>query len=97
MIYQAADKNNGHLHRRLMGHFCRFLNDSVLKEIHLTGQLFTWSNKCSHPTLERIDRAFMTSEWEDLFPTCNLQVLSSSFSDHAPLLLRTVADQHFKK
>jgi hypothetical protein len=22
MIYQAADKNNGHLHRRLMGHFC---------------------------------------------------------------------------
>jgi exonuclease III len=75
-----------------MGQFCRFLNDSVLKEIHLTGRLFTWSNERSHPTLERIDRAFMTSEWEDLFPTCDLQTLSSSCSDHAPLLLHTAVD-----
>jgi hypothetical protein len=72
MIYQVVDKNNSHLNCRLMGQFRRFLNESVLKEIHLTGRLFTWSNGLSHPTLERIDRAFMLLEWEDLFPTCDL-------------------------
>jgi hypothetical protein len=41
LIYQAADKNNDRLNKRPMGQFHHFLNDSVLKEIHLTGQLFT--------------------------------------------------------
>jgi hypothetical protein len=67
MIYQAANKNNGCLNRRLMGQFRQFLNGSVLKEIHLTGRLFTWSNEHSHLPLEPIDRAFTSSEWEDLF------------------------------
>jgi hypothetical protein len=55
MIYQAADKNNDCLNRRLMGQFCLLLNDAILKEIHLTGRLFTWSNECVHPTLEHIN------------------------------------------
>jgi hypothetical protein len=44
MIYKAEDKNNGRVNRRLMGQFHRFINDAALKEIHLNGWLFTWSN-----------------------------------------------------
>lgn len=60
-----------------------------MKELHLHGRLFTWSNERSHPTLERIDRAFVSLEWEDKFPNADLRPLSSDASDHIPLLLHT--------
>jgi hypothetical protein len=42
----------------------------------------------SHPTLKRIDRVFISNEWEALYPCNDLHPLSSLYSDHAPLLLR---------
>jgi exonuclease III len=59
MIYRAHDKNNDRLDRRRMGQFRRFLNVTALKEIHLQGRLFKWSNERAHPTLKRIDRVFI--------------------------------------
>jgi hypothetical protein len=72
-----------------MEQFHWFLNDSTLKEIHLQGRLFTLSNEQLHLTLERIDRAFISLEWDDLFPCCELHSLSSLCSNHSPLLLKT--------
>jgi hypothetical protein len=89
MIYQAVDKNNSRWNRRSMGQFHHFLNEESLREIHLQGWLFTWSNERAHPTLERIDCAFISNEWHGLHPNFDLQSLSSSCSDHAPLLLST--------
>lgn len=80
-----------------MGQFRRFLYEVELGEIHLTGCLYTWSNERSHPTLEKIDRFFVSSDWRLLFPHCNLQSLSTLCSDHAPLLLRTDAMFNYKK
>jgi exonuclease III len=91
MVYRAKDKNNGRVNRRLMGQFRSFLNAAALKELHLNGRLFTWSNERTHPTLERIDRAFISNEWEDLFPANELHSLSSLCSDHVLLLLQTDA------
>jgi hypothetical protein len=91
MVYRAEDKNNGRVNRHLMGQFRSFLNDAALKELHLNGRLFTWSNERTHPTMERIDKAFISNEWEDLFPANELHSLSSLCSDHAPLLLQTDA------
>jgi hypothetical protein len=71
-----------------MGQFHRFLNEALLKEIHLQGRLFTWSNECSHPTLERIDRAFMSNDWEGSIPANDMHPLASLCSYHAPLLLQ---------
>jgi hypothetical protein len=82
-VYQEEDKNQGWLNWRLMGQFRRCLNDAALMEIHLQGQLYTWSN------VERIGRAFITSDWEAMFPSHDMQALASNCSDHAPLLLRT--------
>jgi hypothetical protein len=61
LIYQAKDKNNDRLSRRMMGRFRRFLNDLELEELHLYDRLFTWRNERTHPMLERIDRMFIFS------------------------------------
>jgi hypothetical protein len=50
MVYRAADKNNSHVNERLMAQFRGFINAATLKEIHLKGKLFTWSNERAHPT-----------------------------------------------
>jgi hypothetical protein len=41
LIYQAQDKNNDQLSRRMMGKFRRFLNNLEPDELHLQGRLFT--------------------------------------------------------
>lgn len=89
LIYQAADKNNGRLNRRSMRAFQRCLNDLHLSEVFLHGRRFTWSSERERPTLERIDRVFVSSDWLELFPDHRLRALSTDCSDHAPLLLQT--------
>jgi endonuclease/exonuclease/phosphatase family metal-dependent hydrolase len=91
LIYQADDKNNGRHSRRMMGRFCHFLNDLEFLQLHLHGRFFTWSNERTHPTLEWIDRVFVSSDWELLFPSFSLQDISSRCSDHSPssYLLKT--------
>jgi hypothetical protein len=80
-----------------MGQFCRFINEASLEEIHLEGRLFTWSNERCHPTLERIDRCFITLDWEALFLGHELLALPSLCSDHALLLLCMDATSVAKK
>ena len=88
LIYQAADKNNSNLNRRLMGAFKAVIDKLNLKEIGLNGCRYTWSNEQDSPTLTRIDRLLCTPDWELTFPTCFLHSLPSLMSDHAPLLLQ---------
>jgi hypothetical protein len=66
-----------------MGQFRRFLNEAALKEIHLEGRLFTWSNERVHPTLEKINRVLINAEWDSLFPCHDLYLLASLCLDHA--------------
>jgi hypothetical protein len=89
LIYRAEDKNYDRLNQRCMGQFCQFLNDAMLQEIHLNRRLFTWSNEQSYPTLECIDRVFISNKWDDIFQDHVLHSLSTLCSDHEPLLLRT--------
>jgi hypothetical protein len=95
LIYQAEDKNNTNLNRRLMGAFKATIDSLLLKEIRLNGRRFTWSNEQDAPTLTRIDRLLCTAEWELLFQACFLHSLPSLMSDHTPLLLQGEL-QHFQ-
>ena len=87
MILNVADKNNGCLERAQMRRFRQTINDLLLDELFLHGRLFTWSNRRGEPMLERLDRAFGSTEWTQRFPAHHLRCLSSDHSDHAPLLL----------
>jgi exonuclease III len=87
VIYQAQDKNNNRLNRRLIMRVRRTLNSLEVKEVDLVGKQYTSSNNQDSPTLTRIDRAFFSIAWECMYNNPILHALSSSASNHCPILL----------
>uniref|UniRef100_J3NA39 CCHC-type domain-containing protein n=1 Tax=Oryza brachyantha TaxID=4533 RepID=J3NA39_ORYBR len=87
LVTSVADKSNGRVNRRLMNAFKNKLNQLELKEVYLFGRRYTWSNEQQQPILAKLDRVFVTASWEELFSEMSLQALSSSVSDHCPILL----------
>ncbi|XP_071678288.1 uncharacterized protein [Lolium perenne] len=75
-----------------MGQFRRCLNELELKESTLIGCKYTWSNERSSPTLVKLDRWFASVDWDEIFPDASLTAMSSSLSDHCPILM-TTADE----
>ncbi|XP_071678138.1 uncharacterized protein [Lolium perenne] len=58
-----------------------------MKDIKLLGHRFTWSNEQDPPTLVRLDRAICNVDWDTSVPNAQLTAISSSVSDHCPLVL----------
>lgn len=87
LTYEARDKNNLNLNRRLMGKFRATINRAELFEIRCKNRKFTWSNEQQSPTLVALDRVFCNPDWDSLFPSHLLHAASTSVSDHCPLIL----------
>jgi hypothetical protein len=87
LIYEARDKSNTNLNRRLMSLFRDAINACEFKELKLLGRRFTWSNEQAVPTLVRLDRAFCNPDWDVLFNLARLQPLAMGMSDHCPIVL----------
>lgn len=87
LICEASDKNKANINRRQMREFRRALDASELIELRLVSRKFTWSNGRKNPTLVHLDRALCNRAWDGTFPPLSLLALSSSISDHWPLLL----------
>jgi endonuclease/exonuclease/phosphatase family metal-dependent hydrolase len=90
LIYRATQKNNNCANNRMVNKFKNTLDSLELRELHLHGRRFTWSSGTENLTLTKIDYLFFIEQWELDYPTCYLQALSSSMSDHCPLLLTHV-------
>lgn len=91
MIYEARDKSNLNLKRRIMGKFRKALDFAGLKEIKCHNRRFIWSNERENPILCSIDKFFCNIEWEISNGGFMLNAASTSFSDHCPLLLSHAA------
>jgi hypothetical protein len=89
LIAEARDKNNDRVNRRSMALFRRFINGLELKEAHLIGRRYTWSNERDCPTLEKLDRWLCSIEWDEMHPDAVLVARSSLLSDHCPVLMST--------
>ena len=63
IIYEARDKRNHNLNRRVMGRFRDAIDRASLKEIKCKNRRFTWSNEREDPTLVSIDKIFFNVEW----------------------------------
>lgn len=83
MIYQARDKNNSNLNRRMMGKFRRATDLAGLKEIKCKNRRYTWSNEREDPTLCSINKFFCNIQWEDAHSDYMLAAASTSFSDRS--------------
>ncbi|XP_071681673.1 uncharacterized protein [Lolium perenne] len=86
-IRRARDKNKRNVNRGRINRFRAALHSCELTEIHLQNRRFTWSNERENPTLCKLDAFYCNSEWDIRFDTHVLHALSSSLSDHCPLLL----------
>lgn len=86
-IYHARDKNRANVDRSRLVRFRNALNSCELKEIHLQNRKFTWSNEQHNPTMSKLDSFFCNEDWDIHFGSHILHALSSSLSDHCPLLL----------
>ncbi|XP_010236490.1 uncharacterized protein LOC104584074 [Brachypodium distachyon] len=87
LIYEAHDKNNTNLCRRLMGQFRPAIDHAELFELRCSNRKFSWSNERENPTLLKLDRIFCNTARDALFSPCAVQALSTAHSDHCPLLL----------
>ncbi|KAK9902987.1 hypothetical protein M0R45_001378 [Rubus argutus] len=85
-IIHADEKQDGKRQsENQMRGFREVVRYAVLIDLGFVGSKFTWSNKF---TKIRLDRAFATSFWSDIFPQTRVNVLPLSVSDHAPLLVQ---------
>ena len=82
-----------------MKYFVDIINCCGLKEVRFTGPLFTWLylKEDGSQIRERLDRALATVEWFHLFPMAKLTHLSSSASNHSPLILQLSVKPRKKK
>ena len=62
-------------------------------DLALQGGKYTWSNNRANRTLEKLDRIFISSSWEQEFPLCNIRKIPRYTSDHNPLIYSRDLDQ----
>ncbi len=72
---------------KLMAMFSVLLNELELIDLPITNQNFMWSNMQCNPTLAKLDRFLISTEWDQTFPLSNVVALPRITSDHTPLLL----------
>ncbi len=74
---------------KLMGLFSDLINELELVDLPIANQLYTWSNMQANPTLAKLDRFLLSTEWDSRFPLSFVTALPRITSDHTPLLLKT--------
>jgi endonuclease/exonuclease/phosphatase family metal-dependent hydrolase len=85
MIRYAHEKNNNIFHFAESKAFNDSIDAMCLIELPLLDRSYTWSNKRTNPTLERLDRVFINLCWDELLPNTVLSSLTRTTSDHVPL------------
>ncbi|KAM0898894.1 hypothetical protein ACQ4PT_021649 [Festuca glaucescens] len=96
LICRADEKSNQRLNLRMMGRFRAWIQDMELIEYPLFGRRFTWSSERQNCTHTRIDRVFVSKEWDLEFPQFQLAPASTNVSDHCPIVLRKMDVKHYK-
>jgi hypothetical protein len=86
----SSEKNKPMPHNKWTDIFNSIINTCALREVHMSGGQYTWSNNHIDPTLEKLYRFLMSSSCEDLFPLVTVHKLVREISDHNPLILDTM-------
>jgi hypothetical protein len=68
-----------------------------LIELDASNRKFTWTNNQDPPIFLKIDRIFVSTEWESAFPLASVKALERLPSDHNPLLLNSGDNVSFGK
>lgn len=63
------------------------MDSQGLRDVAIVGASFTWSNMQSPPTLRKLDRFFLSAEWNQAFPFSIGLARLRLVSDHILLVL----------
>jgi mannosylglycoprotein endo-beta-mannosidase len=86
LVRSQSDKSNGNVDFRWVDRFNAWVDLWSLIEIGLTGRTFTWSNNQENRIMSKIDRIFVSNEFEALFPLATARALPRIGSDHTPIV-----------
>jgi hypothetical protein len=70
-----------------MEEFSDFIDGQTLVDLPLKGGKYTWCNGSANPSMSRIDRVLVSSDWEEHYPDVVQKLMPRPISDHNPLLL----------
>nr|CAD1824953.1 unnamed protein product [Ananas comosus var. bracteatus] len=87
VLLSVDDKNGDTAHVADILKFREVVHDLHLVDLPILNKAFTWTNGRGVPTLERLDRAFISTNWLLAFPRSTLRALPRLRSDHTPLVL----------
>jgi hypothetical protein len=89
IIRYSNERNKPGGNHRHSNTFNSLIHFYELREIIMSGGLYTWSNNQENPTLKKLDRILISKEWEDNFPNALVKKLPREVSDHNPLVMYT--------
>lgn len=87
VLFSLRDKNGSSSNISNILLFRETVNDIGLIDLPLLNKSYTWSNGRRTPTLEHLDRAFISHDWVLSFLRSTLKALPRPRLDHTPLIL----------
>jgi hypothetical protein len=87
LVRFIRNKSNGIINHRWADSFNSGIGKWSLLEINPSNKRFTWTNNQEHPILAKIDRIFVSNDWDGSFPMSCVKALERLPNDHNPLLL----------
>jgi exonuclease III len=89
IIRFSYEKNREHALHKHSGPFHDMVQKHNLMEIYMASGGFTWSNNHESPTMVKLDRALMSTSWENIFPVGKIKKLPKNLLDHNPLTVES--------
>lgn len=87
-ILNPTNRNGGsRIFMRNMLTFSNFVDSLALRELTISRTNFTWSNMQESPCQSKLDRFFLSTEWDLLFPLANGESMPRPTSNYIPILL----------
>ncbi|XP_073354874.1 uncharacterized protein [Aegilops tauschii subsp. strangulata] len=88
MSRSEHEKSRGRINWSMMELVNGWIRENGLDEVDISNRQFTWSNKCNSPTLVRLDRVFVNTEWLLGFVQTTASAVPTVTSDHIPILVQ---------
>jgi endonuclease/exonuclease/phosphatase family metal-dependent hydrolase len=97
LVRFAYEKSNGNINHKWVDAFNEWVSRWSLMELDAPNKMFTWTNNQENLGMAKLDRVFITTEWEAAFPLARVKALKRPPSDHNPILLNMGDNVHFGK
>ena len=91
LVRNRSEKNTGNINQKWANLFNDWVNKFGLIELKNAGRKFTWANNQDNLVMATLDRVFITTCWDNLFPASLVKALPRLGSDHTPLVVDTWA------